>query len=186
MKKKAKTAAVTPQSKGTADAGPQESSGEMMRLPYKRWLKQYKPIKNTVADDASEEIIFETYGPELERVLAEPNNKIWTLVDEGRHLITYAGYHLVNRLNYFICKVPWKDPNLYVIDRTYRFINTETGQPADVARTEKWKLELGAQCNRLLNLAEILEESSKAHDLQTADDLRSIIERVEEADKLEV
>ena len=129
--------------------------------------------------------MFETFGPELERVNATPENKVWTWVDEGRHQLLYAGYHIVNRFGYFICKVPWRDRGMVAIYKTDRFINSESGLLEDIARTSKLNLELGAQCNRLLDLAEDLEDSSKEWHQRCANDLRSIIDRVADAEKLE-
>lgn len=77
------------------------------------WEEKYQPIKNTFTQKQDGEFVedkFETYGEELEYVLTIANSepaRVWTLVegDDGNlHII--SGYHMVNRLNYFITKNP--------------------------------------------------------------------------------
>lgn len=68
------------------------------------WEAKYKPITNHF--DGSDK--FETYGDELQFVLAQDPRCIWTLVDgDDGNLYIVDGYHLVNRLNYFITEVPF-------------------------------------------------------------------------------
>ena len=80
------------------------------------WEAKYQPIKNHFSQPQGEfadefvEDKFETYGEELDYVLSIANTepaRVWTLVDgdDGNLYIT-SGYHLVNRLNYFITKKP--------------------------------------------------------------------------------
>ena len=80
------------------------------------WEAKYQPIKNQFAppqgefEDEFVEDKFETYGEELDYVLKIANTepkRVWTLVDgdDGNLYIT-SGYHLVNRVNYFITKNP--------------------------------------------------------------------------------
>lgn len=75
---------------------------------FDAWDNKYQPIANHF--DPKEGYKFETYGEELDYVLkiayTEPK-RIWTLVegDDGNLYIT-SGYHLVNRLNYFITHNP--------------------------------------------------------------------------------
>ena len=75
---------------------------------YDAWDAKYQPIQNHF--DPKEGIKFETYGEELDYVLkiayTEPK-KIWTLVDgDDGNLYIASGYHLVNRINYFITHNP--------------------------------------------------------------------------------
>ena len=72
------------------------------------WEAKYQPIPNHF--DGSDK--FETYGEELDYVLSIANtepNRVWTLIDgyDGNLYIT-NGYHLVNRINYFITKNPFE------------------------------------------------------------------------------
>ena len=69
------------------------------------WEAKYRPIKNHFTDDEK----FETYGEELDFVCASDPRCIWTLIDgdDGNLYIT-NGYHLVNRINYFVTEVPFE------------------------------------------------------------------------------
>jgi hypothetical protein len=59
--------------------------------------------------------MFETYGEEVEFVQSTPENFVWTLVEVDGKGILVNGYSYVNRLGYFVCKVPWKDEEFYEI-----------------------------------------------------------------------
>jgi len=70
------------------------------------WEEKYQPIQNHIAGTDK----FETFGEELDYVLSiadtEPK-RVWTLVEgDDSNLYITSGYHLVNRLNYFITKNP--------------------------------------------------------------------------------
>jgi len=69
------------------------------------WEDKYRPIKNPVSGDQK----FETYGEELDFVRSQDPRCIWTLVDgdDGNLYIT-SGYHLVNRINYFVTETPFE------------------------------------------------------------------------------
>jgi hypothetical protein len=82
------------------------------------WEAKYKPIKNQFAQPQGEfgdefvEDKFETYGDDLEFVRsvcdADPR-RVWTLVDgDDGNLYIVDGYHLVNRINYFVTEVPFE------------------------------------------------------------------------------
>jgi hypothetical protein len=80
---------------------------------FEAWEAKYQPIKNHFAEKQAGEFVedkFETYGQELDYVRSvadtEPR-RVWTLVDgDDGNLYIVAGYHLVNRVNYFITKEP--------------------------------------------------------------------------------
>lgn len=77
------------------------------------WEDKYQPIKNPFAHKHKGNYVankFETYGEELNYVLGiattEPA-RVWTLVDgDDGNLYIVDGYHLVNRVNYFITMHP--------------------------------------------------------------------------------
>jgi hypothetical protein len=80
------------------------------------WEEQYRPIPNHLDSNASWQdedgvgVMFETYGEEVEFVKSQDTNCIWTYYDDGEggtHVI--AGWHLINRIGYFITEVPWTD-----------------------------------------------------------------------------
>jgi hypothetical protein len=79
------------------------------------WEEKYQPIKNQYTQKQNGEFVedkFETYGEELDYVLSIANTepkRVWTLVDgDNGNLYIVDGYHLVNRVNYFITKNPFE------------------------------------------------------------------------------
>ena len=80
------------------------------------WTAKYKPIKNHLDDNASGDgDMFETFGEELAFVLGSDPKCIWTLVNgDNGNLYIVDGYHLVNRVNYFITEVPFEGKFLEV------------------------------------------------------------------------
>lgn len=75
------------------------------------WEAKYKPVTNHF--DGTDK--FETYGEELDFVRAQDPRCIWTLVDgDDGNLYIVDGYHLVNRINYFITEVPFEGEFLEV------------------------------------------------------------------------
>ena len=79
------------------------------------WEATYKPIKNDNNDWGGTYSAFETFSPEVDFVWSKPDNLVWTEIDgdEGSYII--AGKHLVNRLQYYVCEVPWTDENETVV-----------------------------------------------------------------------
>lgn len=72
----------------------------MRRPDFDVWFDKYKPIES-----APGTILFETYGEELKKVREQSYLNIWTLLDCNGKLYISPGYHIINRLNYFICSV---------------------------------------------------------------------------------
>lgn len=80
------------------------------KLTIKQWRELYQTIVNT-----NDSIDFETYGEDLDFIRSQNNNHVWTEVlcdDEETYIV--PGYHLVNRLMYFVTKKPWSDENIEV------------------------------------------------------------------------
>jgi hypothetical protein len=72
------------------------------------WEAKYKPVRNRFDNNDK----FETYGEELDFVRSvydtDPR-RVWTLVDgDDGNLYIVDGYHLVNRVNYFVTEVPFE------------------------------------------------------------------------------
>ncbi len=85
------------------------------------WFDTYEPVRNHLSKNPSGDL-FETYGIELGYVLGVADStpaRVWTLVegDEGTYII--SGYHLVNRLGYYITKKPFEGEFLEVLDHLY-------------------------------------------------------------------
>ena len=82
------------------------------------WEEKYKPIKNHIAPDGSwDGLMFETYGEEVNFVLAQPDENVWTWVDgdEGTWLI--SGFAYINRIGYFVTKLPHDGSVALQVDR---------------------------------------------------------------------
>jgi hypothetical protein len=79
-----------------------------------KWDAKYKPQDNHF-DGADK---FETYGRDLDYVRSVHDidpKRVWTLVDgDDGNLYIVDGFHLVNRINYFITEVPFEGTFLEV------------------------------------------------------------------------
>jgi hypothetical protein len=86
-------------------------------MTYEEWKKKYKPIANHI--DLGNGYLFETYGPE-HNYIKYKNQKspktIWTLIDtkDADKDVIVPGYHLVNRLGYFITEKEWTNQQLEI------------------------------------------------------------------------
>lgn len=85
---------------------------DLRRLTLDRWMEIYQPVVNHLDPHKSGEqnglpydAMFETYGPEVEFVGDQPDEFVWTLVDCDGKLYISDGWHFVNRMGYFVCKV---------------------------------------------------------------------------------
>ena len=78
-------------------------------LTFEEWVKQYKPI----CDIDGNPIMYETYGEDLEIVQKQDFEYIWTWTDGGDYSVITNGFSRVNRLNYYICTVPF-DPDILI------------------------------------------------------------------------
>ena len=79
----------------------------MTDMTYEEWSTKYRPIKNhLVKDDTTS---FETYGDEVLFVCEQPNSTVWTELDGDEGVYLVSGYHLANRISYYVTDVPWDD-----------------------------------------------------------------------------
>jgi len=84
----------------------------IIHMTDEEWTEAYKPIKNHLDDNAScGGEMFETYGEELNfvKLMAELNpTRVWTYADDDNgNPFIQSGYHLVNRIGYFITDNPF-------------------------------------------------------------------------------
>jgi hypothetical protein len=89
-------------------------------LTWDEWVERFKPIKNHITKypntDADYDS-FETFGEEVEFVISKAeDNLVWTFSDGDMCSYLGNGYHYINRINYYVCTVPY-DP-----DKTYEII----------------------------------------------------------------
>ncbi len=81
----------------------------MIRITADDWVEKYKPIKNPTNDWGGDYSAFETFTPDVTFVLEQPEKFIWTEMDSGEGVSIVSGYHLVNRIQYYITEKPWDD-----------------------------------------------------------------------------
>lgn len=92
-----------------------KDTASVSKITEKEFYAMFDFIDNHIDNNASlDGFMFETYGKELDFVLAQNPNHIWTYQDndKGDPCFT-SGYHIVNRIGYLISKQPWTE-NFYV------------------------------------------------------------------------
>lgn len=83
------------------------------------WYNNFNPLPNKVISD-NETYAYETYGSELYYVKEYDEKYVWTEVDGDYGTYIVSGFHLVNRLQYFITEKPWEDSYTQVPTWLYR------------------------------------------------------------------
>lgn len=80
------------------------------------FAEKYKPEYNYINGNTDEyNHSFETYGAEVDYVKSKDDKYIWTRVQGDMSDLIVAGYHLVNRLEYYVTEIPWTDEDEYVL-----------------------------------------------------------------------
>lgn len=92
------------------------------------WEKEFRPINNPFGERGWDGKMFETYNPDLEFVLKQNPKNVWTWWDTEHGSEITAGYHLVNRVGYFVTEKPWDEP-MHSVDVE---INEESDELADL------------------------------------------------------
>lgn len=80
-----------------------------MKATWEEFVQVFQPVENHLDGNASHEgKMFETYGQELEFVRngGHAAEQIWTMLDVDGRAYLMSGYHHVNRMGYFVTKVP--------------------------------------------------------------------------------
>ena len=85
---------------------------EMTELTFDEWDDLYKPVAGIGGDI----VYLETYGADLELVEETDPHYIWTWVDNGEYSGYANGIHLVNRMGYVLCNVPWNEGDSIYVD----------------------------------------------------------------------
>lgn len=87
-------------------------------LDYDAWVDTYKPQVNPNGDpELFGGCMFETYGSdqrEVARVRDKEPDKIWTMLDTDGVVTINPGYSHVNRMGYFITKIPFYSHELEI------------------------------------------------------------------------
>ena len=77
------------------------------------WEQAFKPLVNHLdpyaswQDEKGNGIMFETYGEELAFVMSQDPDCIWTYVDGDEGTWLTHGFHLCNRIGYFVTREPY-------------------------------------------------------------------------------
>ena len=80
---------------------------------WDKWAEKYKPIPNKFSKH--NELMYETFGEELEFIKTVNNAHVWTWVQGDMSDLIVAGISFVNRLGYYVTEVPWTDIDEYVL-----------------------------------------------------------------------
>ena len=93
------------------------------------WFNKFEPMKNHI--DPSHEYLFETYGEESAYVFSIDPHFVWTEMDgDDGGVYIVEGRHFVNRIAYYITRLPWLEGESYdicVVDP--EFVCFECGEP---------------------------------------------------------
>lgn len=84
----------------------------MQILTVEAWNARYRPEHNFLSPEEASfgGMMFETYGEEHSYVERVAPHRVWTYVDtEDGGLAIVNGYHLVNRIGYFVTEEPWTE-----------------------------------------------------------------------------
>lgn len=74
-------------------------------ISYQEWIDTFKPVMND--DDELIDIMGD------EKFEGMDSAMIWTLVDAEPYPVVVSGYAFVNRLAYYLCKVPVPEGMFY-------------------------------------------------------------------------
>ena len=88
-----------------------------MSMTWEEWEEKFIPIKNWLRKD-EETDMFETYGVELGFVMGVDymdSRRVWTVVEGESGLWITNGYHLVNRVHYFITQEPYEGDDIEIL-----------------------------------------------------------------------
>lgn len=93
---------------------------DLIEITEEDWFNTFKPIPNHIDHNASfndgnHGYMFETYGEELDFVKKQNPNTIWTYAEGDNGTYISNGWHVVNRLGYFITTLPFDDTKDYQI-----------------------------------------------------------------------
>ena len=92
---------------------------KFIELTWTEWEEKFKPIKNHLTKYPNADMeydSFETYGAEQEFVASKTEDRlVWTFSDGDMCTYLSNGYHYINRINYYVCTVPYEEDVEYQI-----------------------------------------------------------------------
>jgi hypothetical protein len=81
----------------------------MRRDDYDVFCDKFKPVTTEENGNGPELRKFHWAGKDLEDLKKYPDNQIWTMLDCDGKIYIVPGWHYVNRMDYLITEVPWKE-----------------------------------------------------------------------------
>jgi hypothetical protein len=96
-----------------------------MIISYEKFVDDFEPYTNTMSDDRGyNNTMYETFSPEIDHVKAQNPEYIWTLIDgENNNSWIIPGFHIVDRIGYFICQIAWTNEDIIVNDNELINVN---------------------------------------------------------------
>lgn len=82
-----------------------------MELTYQEWVEKYHPKMQQNSDPQG----YETYDNDMEYIRKQDPHTIWTLIDDGQYQYITNGLRVINRQNYLITDIPWKDEDFITV-----------------------------------------------------------------------
>ena len=91
----------------------------MQTLTVEAWNARYRPEYNFLSPEETSfgGTMFETYGDEVAYVESVTKDRVWTYVDtDNGGLAIINGYHLVNRIGYFVTEELWTEDTTVTLE----------------------------------------------------------------------
>ena len=85
----------------------------MKTILEEEFYDKFTLVVNHIDKDASfDGNMFEIFGKEVDFIKDQPNENIWTIGIKNGDFYIDSGYHLINRIGYFITEEPWTEDTL--------------------------------------------------------------------------
>lgn len=81
----------------------------METILFKDWVDKYRP-------DTSPDGVRHQYEPGSFMVGLMPHSRVWTLLEIDGTRFILPGFHMVNRVSYYLTDVPWANEHIEVIE----------------------------------------------------------------------
>lgn len=91
------------------------STPKQHTLDWNEFHEKFRPMVNKFGKDP-DNFLFETYGDELDFVLAQDEKHVWTYLDVDFGSVVVNGFHYINRIGYYISELPWVEDDEYEVD----------------------------------------------------------------------
>jgi len=84
------------------------------RIYFKTFEKKYKPLKQNIGSEYQPYWDMKLFWVNDERFIEQMNKpngdrNVWTIHDEDGYQFIQSGYHLVNRIDFFITENQWEE-----------------------------------------------------------------------------